>query len=36
MTEAVGIARCLTNYGDPDFALTRGSMGYSTDLFRGR
>src|SRR5713101_8076831 len=37
MTEAVGLARGLTNYGDPDFALYlrrsfARSMGYSTDL----
>src|SRR5437764_13006357 len=37
MTEPVGLARGLTNYGDPDFALYLGrsfarSMGYSTDL----
>ena len=37
MTEPVGLARGLTNYGDPDFALYlrrsfARSMGYSTDL----
>src|SRR5271170_10509 len=37
MTEPVGLARGLTNYGDPDFALYlrrsfASSMGYSTDL----
>ena len=37
MTEAVGLARGLTNYGDPDFALYlrrsfARSMGYSSDL----
>src|SRR3989440_2393837 len=37
MTETVGLARGLTNYGDPDFALYlrrsfARSMGYSTDL----
>ena len=37
MSESVGLARGLTNYGDPDFALYLRrsfalSMGYSTDL----
>jgi len=37
MTEPVGLARGLTNYGDPDFALYlrrsfARSMGYSTDF----
>ena len=37
MTEPVGLARGLTNYGDPDFALYlrrsfARSMGYSSDL----
>ena len=37
MTEPVGLARGLTNYGDPDFALYlrrsfARSMGYSTEL----
>jgi dihydroxy-acid dehydratase len=37
MSEPVGLARGLTNYGDPDFALYlrrsfARSMGYSTDL----
>ena len=37
MTEPIGLARGLTNYGDPDFALYlrhsfARSMGYSTDL----
>src|SRR6516162_388792 len=37
MTQPVGLARGLTNYGDPDFALYlrrsfARSMGYSTDL----
>jgi dihydroxy-acid dehydratase len=37
MTEPVGLARGLTNYGDADFALYlrrsfAGSMGYSSDL----
>jgi len=37
MSEPVGLARGLTNYGDPDFALYlrrsfASSMGYSTDL----
>ena len=37
MNEPVGLARGLTNYGDPDFALYlrrsfASSMGYSTDL----
>src|SRR5438874_11816228 len=37
MTEPVGLARGLTNYGDPDFALYlrrsfARSMGYSPDL----
>src|SRR5438270_2667108 len=37
MTEPAGLARGLTNYGDPDFALYlrrsfARSMGYSTDL----
>jgi dihydroxy-acid dehydratase len=37
MTETVGLARGLTNYGDPDFALYlrrsfARSMGYSPDL----
>jgi dihydroxy-acid dehydratase len=37
MTEPVGIARGLTNYGDPDFALYlrrsfARSMGYSTEM----
>src|SRR5712671_5030711 len=37
MTEPVGLARGLTNYGDPDFSLYlrrsfARSMGYSTDL----
>jgi len=37
MTEPVGLARGLTNYGDPDFALYlrrsfARSMGYSTNL----
>src|SRR5436309_3019739 len=37
MTEPVGLARGLSNYGDPDFALYlrrsfARSMGYSTDL----
>src|SRR5436309_12292402 len=39
MTEPVGIARGLTNYGDPDFALYlrrsfARSMGYSTELLQ--
>src|SRR5918912_609314 len=39
MTEPVGIARGLTNYGDPDFALYlrrsfARSMGYSLDLLQ--
>src|SRR5438128_12004365 len=38
MTEPVGLARGLTNYGDPDFALYlrrsfARSMGYSGELF---
>ena len=37
MTEPVGLAKGLTNYGDPDFALYlrrsfARSMGYSTDM----
>src|SRR5499427_6472616 len=37
MTQPVGLARGLTNYGDPDFALYlrrsfARSMGYSSDL----
>src|SRR5207244_2295896 len=37
MSEPVGLARGLTNYGDPDFALYlrrsfARSMGYSTEL----
>src|SRR5271170_514376 len=40
MTEPVGLARGLTNYGDPDFALYlrrsfARSMGYSTDMLAG-
>src|SRR4029078_2339175 len=39
MTEPVGIARALTNYGDPDFALYlrrsfARSMGYSTEMLQ--